>query len=82
MVAPAIEEDKQLAGFLEAVEKNGRGRIKAIPVVQAKSMSGGPVDSLFYSKIKNLIIDAGDQTGTCRRHISFTAWGDGSTGYV
>jgi microcystin degradation protein MlrC len=56
VIAPAIEEDKQLAGFLEAVEKSGRGRIKAIPVVQAKSMSGGPVDSLFYAKIKNLII--------------------------
>ncbi len=52
----AIEEDKQLAGFLSAVEKSGRGRINAIPVVQAKSMSGGPVDSLFYRKIKNLII--------------------------
>ncbi len=54
----AIEEDKQLAGFLSAVEKSGRGRIKAVPILQAKSMSGGPVDSLFYRKIKNLIIDA------------------------
>jgi microcystin degradation protein MlrC len=57
VTASAIEEDKQLAGFLSAVEKSGRGRIKAIPVVQAKSMSGGPVDSLFYARIKNLIID-------------------------
>ncbi len=57
VIASALEEDKQLAGFLEAVEKSGRGRIRAIPIVQAKSMSGGPVDSLFYSKIKNLIID-------------------------
>ncbi len=57
VIAPAIEEDKQLAGFLEAVEKSGRGRVRAIPIVQAKSMSGGPVDSLFYAKIKNLIID-------------------------
>ncbi len=56
--ASAVEEDKQLAGFLSAVEKSGRGRIKAVPIVQAKSMSGGPVDSLFYRKIKNLIIDA------------------------
>ena len=57
VIAPAIEEDKQLAGFLEAVEKSGSGRIRAIPIVQAKSMSGGPVDSLFYARIKNLIID-------------------------
>lgn len=55
--ASAIAEDKQLAGFLSAVEKSGRGRIKAIPIVHATSMSGGPVDSLFYAKIKNLIID-------------------------
>jgi len=55
--ASAIEEDKQLAGFLSAVDKSGKGRIKTIPVVQAKSMSGGPVDSLFYRKIKNLIIE-------------------------
>lgn len=58
VIASAIEEDKQLAGFLDAVEKSGRGRIKAIPIVQAKSMSGGPVDSLFYAKIKNLILEA------------------------
>ena len=55
--ASAVEEDKQLAGFLSAVEKTGQGRIKAIPVVQAKSMSGGPVDSLFYAKIKNTILE-------------------------
>ncbi len=48
--ASAIEEDKQLAGFLSAVEKRGRGQIKTVPIVQAKSMSGGPVDSLFYRK--------------------------------
>ncbi len=58
VVASAIEEDKQLAGFLEAVEKVGGGRIKAIPIVQAKSMSGGPVDSLFYAKIRNLVLEA------------------------
>lgn len=57
VLVSAVEEDKQLAGFLSAVEKSGRGRIKAIPIVHAKSMSGGPVDSLFYAKIKNLIID-------------------------
>jgi microcystin degradation protein MlrC len=57
VTASALAEDKQLAGFLSAVEKSGRGRIKAIPIVHAKSMSGGPVDSLFYARIKNLIID-------------------------
>ena len=58
VIASAIEEDKQLAGFLSAVEKSGRGRIRAVPVLQAKSMSGGPVDSLFYGKIKHHILEA------------------------
>ncbi len=57
VITSAIEEDKQLAGFLSAVEKTGMGRVKTIPVVQAKSLSGGPVDSVFYVKIKNLILD-------------------------
>ena len=55
--ASAIEEGKQLAGFLSAVEKTGKGRINAVPIVQAKSMSGGPVDSLFYAKIKNTMLE-------------------------
>lgn len=57
VVASAIKEDKQLAGFLSVVEEEGGGRVKAIPLVQAKSLSGGPVDSLFYTKIKTLILD-------------------------
>jgi microcystin degradation protein MlrC len=56
VLASALEEDKQLAGFLAAVENTGRGKIRTVPVVQAKSQSGGPVDSLFYAGIKNLIL--------------------------
>lgn len=58
VTASAIKEKKQLAGFLSAVEKTGKGMIKTVPMVQAKSMSGGPVDSLFYKKIKNTMLDA------------------------
>ncbi len=54
----AIEEDKQLAGFLEAVDKVGKGTVKAVPVIQAKSMSGGPVDSTFYASVKKYLIQA------------------------
>ena len=56
VVASATEEKKQLAGFLKAVEKHGKGLIHTVPLVQAKSMSGGPVDSAFYSKIKEAIL--------------------------
>lgn len=54
----AVEEDKQLAGFLEAVDEVGKGTVKAVPVIHAKSMSGGPVDSTFYASVKNTLIQA------------------------
>lgn len=52
-----LEEEKQLAGFLEVVEKLGKGNISTIPLVHAKSMSGGPVDSVFYGHIKSTILE-------------------------
>jgi len=58
VIQSAIEEDKQLAGFLEAVEEVGKGTVKAVPVIHAKSMSGGPVDSVFYASVKYTLIQA------------------------
>ncbi len=58
VAAAAPEEKTQLAGFLEAVEEVGGGAVKAVPVLQAKSMSGGPVDRAFYEKIKAGILGA------------------------
>lgn len=52
-----LKEKKQLAGFLKAVDKIGKGKIEAIPIVQAKSMSGGPVERGFYDEIKSLILE-------------------------
>ncbi len=52
-----LKEKKQLAGFLKAVDKVGKGKIEAIPVIQAKSMSGGPVERGFYEEIKSLILE-------------------------
>jgi microcystin degradation protein MlrC len=57
VVASAIEEEKQLSGFLEAVEDMGKGMITTIPILQAKSMSGGPIDSIFYQHIRNKILE-------------------------
>ena len=50
------KENKQLAGFLKAIDRAG-GQIRAVPVAHAKSMSGGPVEFEFYEEIKNLIIE-------------------------
>lgn len=57
VVASATEEGKQLAGFLQAVEDMGGDMVKTVPLVHAKSMSGGPVDSLFYKRIKEIILE-------------------------
>jgi len=57
VVASALEEEKQLAGFLSAVEDMGKGKIATIPLVQAKAMSGGPIDSVFYNNIKRRILE-------------------------
>lgn len=54
--APA--EKAQLAGFLEAVEKVGRGAIEAVPILQARSMSGGPLERGFYESIKARLVEA------------------------
>lgn len=55
--ASGLEEEKQLAGFLKVVKKLGKGRIQTVPLVHAKSMSGGPVDSVFYQHIKTTILE-------------------------
>lgn len=54
--ASAMEEEKQLAGFLEAMEDMGKGMVSTVPILQAKSMSGGPIDSTFYKQIKERIV--------------------------
>ena len=56
-LASGLEEKKQLAGFLKAVRKLGKGQIETVPLLHAKSMSGGPVDSLFYQHIKATLLD-------------------------
>jgi microcystin degradation protein MlrC len=56
VVQSALEEEKQLAGFLAAVEDMGNGKVETIPLLQAKSMSGGPIDSSFYAHIKRTIL--------------------------
>lgn len=57
VVASAMKEGKQLAGFLSAVDELGGGMVETIPLLHAKSMSGGPIDSLFYQHIKTAILD-------------------------
>jgi microcystin degradation protein MlrC len=57
VIESAKAEGNQLAGFLTAVDELGGGMVTTIPLVHAKSMSGGPVDSTFYQRIKSTILE-------------------------
>jgi microcystin degradation protein MlrC len=58
IIAVSKKEEKQLAGFLEAVEDFGAGRIAIVPILKAWSMSGGPVQGSLYDEFKHTIVDA------------------------
>ncbi len=49
---------QQLAGFLRAVADVGQGSLRAVPILQADSMSGGPLERAFYERIKADILSA------------------------
>jgi microcystin degradation protein MlrC len=52
----AIEKD-QIAGFMAAVKEFGGGKVEVVPVIQAKAMSGGPVEKAVYERFKKEIMD-------------------------
>ncbi|HDP79358.1 MAG TPA: M81 family peptidase, partial [Spirochaetes bacterium] len=53
----SLKEKRELAGFLKAVHSLGNGRIELVPLVKARSMSGGPVERALYERIKKTIVD-------------------------
>jgi len=57
IIAVSKKEDKQVAGFLEAVETFGKGRVEVVPILKAWSMSGGPVERSLYDEFKQNIVD-------------------------
>lgn len=50
------EEKGQIAGFLEAVDQFGNDQIRVLPILKARSMSGGPVQRAVYERFKKAII--------------------------
>jgi len=57
IIAVSKEEDKQLAGFLDAVDEFGKGRIEVVPILKALSMSGGPLQRSLYDEFKQTIVE-------------------------
>ncbi len=50
------EEKGQIAGFLDAVDEFGQGQIRVVPILKARSMSGGPVKREVYEAFKKTIV--------------------------
>jgi len=51
------KEKKELGGFIAAVEKLGKGEIEIIPLLKARSDSGGPVDRDLYEGFRKDITE-------------------------
>ncbi len=56
MIPYGKKEKMQLGGFIAAVEKHGRGEFEIIPILKARSVSGGPVDRGLYERLKRDLI--------------------------
>ena len=52
MLSSSIKEKDQVGGFLAAVKDFGAGQISVVPILQAKAVSGGPVEREVYERFK------------------------------
>lgn len=50
------EADLEIGGFLKAVDELGNGGIRIVPIIKARSMSGGPVQRSLYEEFKQDLI--------------------------
>ncbi len=51
------KEKKELGGFIAAMDKLGNGEIEIVPILKARSDSGGPLDRELYERFKREITD-------------------------
>jgi len=52
----ARKAELELGGFLKAVDKLGKNQIQVVPILKARSMSGGPVDQALYRELKERLL--------------------------
>jgi microcystin degradation protein MlrC len=53
----AKKEKLECGGFIAAVEKLGGGSIQIVPVLKARSMSGGPLERALFERFKKEIVE-------------------------
>jgi len=51
------KEKKELGGFIAAVEELGKGEVEIVPILKARSVSGGPVDNNLYMRFRKEIVE-------------------------
>ena len=57
MLSSSIKEKDQVGGFLAAIKDFGAGEITVVPIIQAKAVSGGPVERAVYDRFKREILE-------------------------
>ncbi len=60
----AKKEKLEIGGFIKAIEKNGRGSVEILPILKARSSSGGPLERELYERLKNDIISGLRKSGS------------------
>jgi len=56
-IIPFSKKEKlELGGCIAAVEKHGRGEFEIVPILKARSMSGGPLERTLYENLKKEIV--------------------------
>lgn len=56
ILSASKEEGRELGGFLAAVDEYGKNSVNVIPVIRARSMSGGPVERSVYEEFKSTLV--------------------------
>jgi len=53
----------EIGGFLEAMDELGNGEVKIVPIIKARSMSGGPLERSLYENLKQDLISGLQKAG-------------------
>lgn len=48
--------DLEIGGFLQAIDETGADEIRVVPVIKARSMSGGPVERMLFEEFKQELV--------------------------
>ncbi len=56
IIPNSLKEDLELGGFVQAVRDIAGDKVRLVPILQARSSSGGPIKRKFYDHLKKRLI--------------------------